>query len=380
MRILFVVLLASVVFAGCASKDKKDDPMEPAKLVKFETSAKLKKVWSRKAGDGQDKRYSRFVPAVTRSAVYIADVDGRVYAFDALKGKRIWKTSLKKDISAAISEADGQLYLGTYDGEIIALNAENGDVLWEKQASSEISSIPTSNGRIVVAQSIDGGVMGLNAKDGEKVWTFDHPVPILTLRGAASPVFAGQKVLLPFESGQIVALSASEGVSLWEARVGQPKGSTELDKIVDVDSSPLVIGQTIYAATYQGSIGAFEEGQGRPMWKKPLSTYTDLAYDSGKVFASSEDSTVYAFNSINGNEEWRNELLHRRDIKAPAVIGDYVAVIDKKGYLHLLKQEDGSFAYRFKPSGDDFRSPMISANSMLYILADNGRITAYKLK
>ncbi len=384
MRRLLVVILAGFLVIGlvigCATKDKKDSAMKSAKLVKFKTSAKLKRVWSKSAGTGQDKRYSRFVPAVTSERIYVSDVEGKVFAFNAKTGKSIWKVKLDTDVSAGVSVEGDQVYLGTYNGNVIALNAHDGSRLWEAKASSEVMAVPVSNGSVVVAQSIDGQVFGFDAQSGEKKWSFDHVVPVLTLRGAATPIFVSDLVILPFENGQLVALKALEGSSVWEARVGQPKGATELERIIDVDSSPLVVGDTLYAATFQGSIAAFSASEGRPLWKNPVSSYQDLAYSQSKLFVSEEDSAVVAFNSISGDKVWENELLHRRDINAPAIIGDYVAVIDKKGYLHLLKQDDGEFAYRFKPLGNRFRSPMVSMNAMLYVLADNGRLSAYKLK
>lgn len=380
MSRLLSLVLASLLVIGCSSSGKKEDLMKPAKLVKFKASAKMSGEWSRLAGTGQDKRYSRFVPALSDDRIFVCDVEGKVFAFDALTGNKVWKVDLDVEVSAGLFYDRGRLLLGTYDAGVIALNAENGSLLWKGKASSEVSALPVSNGLVVVAQSIDGQVFGMDAETGEKKWSFDHPVPVLTLRGAATPVFYSDLVILPFESGQLVALKANEGSSVWEARVGQPKGVTELERIVDVDSSPLVIGDSLYAATFQGSLAAFSPAQGQPIWKQSVSTYQDLVYSQGKVYVSAEDSTVFAFDSTTGEKVWENNQLFRRDLTAPTVVGDYIAVIDFEGFLHLLNQDDGSFAYRFKPVGDKYRSPLISKNNMLYILADEGRLTAYELK
>ena len=102
--------------------------------------------------------------------------------------------------------------------------------------------------------------------------------------------------------------------------------------------------------------------------------------DKGRIFASSEDSSVVAFDAASGNILWKNDQLFLRNIGAPSVIGNYVAVIDVDEYMHLLSQETGEFVYRFKPAGDGFRSPMVTYDDRLLILSDDGVLSSYEIK
>lgn len=108
---LKVVLVAAVVvlFTACASKDKKSS--KPASLVDFERSATLDKTWSVSAGSGQDARYSQLVPALSENALYVSDVEGRVFSYDRTSHKRNWKVDTNKAISASLAIAGKQLYL-----------------------------------------------------------------------------------------------------------------------------------------------------------------------------------------------------------------------------------------------------------------------------
>ena len=325
MRRVIALLCVVLLFTACASNEE-SEAVKPMELVKFEKTVKLKKIWTSDAGKGQDRRYSLFVPAIVDGVVYAADVKGRVFAFNAENGKRLWKSKLKRSVSGAISAHDGKVFLATYRGGVVALDAADGNLLWEAEASSEILAPPISNGNVVS-----------------------------------------------------ISLNAADGSLGWEVRVAQPRGSTDLERMVDIDGTPVLDGAFLYAGAYQGAVAAIARGTGRVMWNQDISAYQSLAVDKGNVYVVTEDDSVIAYNSATGSVEWRNDQLLRRNLGAPATIGDYLATIDEKGYMHILSQTDGSFAARIKPPGDDFRSPLVSVNDTLYVLADNGKLSAYRI-
>lgn len=379
LKTLFSLLLLAILSA-CSSNDEKKEALKAADLVDFDETVKVKKLWSRSLGSGRDKRYSRFSPAISEDSIYVSDVDGRVFAVDKDKGKLRWKTKLKKtDLSSGVGYAGNNLYVGTYDGELIALSKDNGDVLWKAKASSEILAVPVANTDVVVVQTIDGRLFGFDAKTGEQRWRYDHQVPSLTMRGLADPVMTRTQLISAFGNGQIVVLNPEDGAQLWNARVSQPKGVNELERVVDVDGSPIVKGGNVYAAAYQGAIAAFSQVKGGVVWKRDLSTIQNLSASNSKVFAVTEESHVVAYNLVNGNVEWINDQTHRRDLSAPLAYDDYVLAIDDDGYLHLMSAADGSFAYRFKPSGSGFSAKPISYDDRFLLLSDDGKLSAYSL-
>lgn len=374
-----LALAALVVLAACSSNEKKK-AMKPADLVDFDATTKIKKVWSRSVGDGMDKRLSRFLPAISTNAIYVSDVDGRVYSINKETGKREWKVKLKgRSLSAGVGHYGEMLYVGTYDGELIALSAVDGAELWSAKTSSEILAVPAANAEVVIAQTIDGRVFGFDAKTGASRWRYDHSVPSLTIRGLANPVMDRTQAFAAFGNGQVVSLNPSDGALLWSGRVSQPKGGNELEKIVDVDGSPLVSSGVVYAASYQGAIAAFSKAKGAVLWKQDMSTHYQLAESASKLIAVAEDSHIVAFNSSNGAIEWTNDALHRRDVRSPLVFDDYVIAIDKEDYLHVMSESDGGFAYRFKPSGDGFSAPPLAEGERFYLLSDDGRLSAYRM-
>ncbi len=369
-----------LVVSSCGSNDEKSLAAKPAELEKYEKTAKLKRIWSSTIGEGQDRRYSRFTPAVVDGVIYSADAEGRVFAHSLEKGRRLWRVNTKLNIGGAIAANETQVFFGTYDGEVVALDSSSGEQLWKAQVSSEVVAPPAVSDEIVVAQAIDGRVVALSASDGGLLWSYDHPVPVLSLRGTASPAIVTRQVILAFDNGQLLSLGLQDGVAQWDVRVSRPQGRTELERIVDIDGAPLVQGAFIYAASYQGRLVAINRGTGRVMWTKDINTANRLALGHGNIYASDMNGKIYAFNSLTGDVVWQSEALKNRGPRAPTVIGDYVAVIEEEDdYLHLMSSTDGTFAYRFKPAGNRFRSPSIAADDVLYVLADNGKLSAYSL-
>lgn len=380
MKMKFIVL-SCVLFGlfACSSNDKKEE-LKKSPLVEFSETAKVKKNWSVSVGKGRDKRYSKFLPAVVDDRVYASDTKGSVFAFNLNNGKLLWKTKAPTAISAGVGANSQSVFVGTFSGELIALDAEDGSEKWSSSVSSEILGVPAANESVVVVQTIDGRAFAFDVKSGESLWRYDHSVPSLTLRGTANPTIVRSQVLLAFGNGQLVSLQASDGALKWDRRLSQPKGRTELDKIIDVDTTPFVSGGLVYAANYQGTVGAYTSVQGQPVWRKDLSTYRDLYVSSGKVIAVSADSELMAFNSGSGAEQWKNDQMLARGLGAPAVVGSYVVTIDSDGYMHVVSAVDGSFADRIKPAGKGFSSSIVVNGDAFLVFSDNGTLSSYSIE
>ncbi|HAD08015.1 MAG TPA: outer membrane protein assembly factor BamB, partial [Porticoccaceae bacterium] len=73
--------------------------------------------------------------------------------------------------------------------------------------------------------------------------------------GTATPVVVGNMAILGLANGELVALNLLSGELLWETKFTTGEGKTELERIVDVNT-PVVVGDIIYASSYQGKVGA----------------------------------------------------------------------------------------------------------------------------
>lgn len=376
-----VLKAAAVVLALClAACSKVDENLKPVDLVKFDASVTLKKRWSQSIGAGHDRFYNRFRVAVQGDQLFAADDKGGVFALNASNGKTLWKTQLDTAIGGAVGASPSSVLVGTLKGEVIALDASNGKERWRAKVSSSLVTPPQGTESMVVALTNDNRLFAFDAATGQQRWTYDHSMPVLTYRTQATPVIVDDQVFVGFDNGQLLSFALADGQLRWSTRVAQPKGRTELNRMVDIDSTPIVDGPFVYAGSANGRLVAINRTTGRVSWGQNLSTLFDIAKSADLLFASGDDSHVLAYNAASGEPAWENKQLHRRNISAPGVIGEYVAVIDDEDYLHLLSQKDGSLAGRMKPSGSNFRAPMLTLGDSLLIFGDDGTLSAYGLQ
>jgi outer membrane protein assembly factor BamB len=366
-------------------------------LVDFKETLDLDKVWSRGIGEGQNKGFSSLTPALDGDTIYAVDYEGLVVALDSKTGKKHWSRKVNKSqeglwdwlksfyvagdpnrqIVGGIAAENGLLLVATYAGEVMALSKETGDELWRKQLPGEVVSAPRTNGSVVAAQTVNGKLFALDAKTGEQLWFYDNPPPVLTLRGTPSPIVTDTAIYAGFSNGRMMAFNPANGLILWEQRVASPKGRSELDRMVDIHSSPLIKDGVIYVGTYQGRISALARGTGKPLWGQDGSTSESLALSGDKLFVAQADGKLVAYNATTGEVLWTNEKMLRRLVNGPQVFGDYVAVVDFKGYMHVLNQSDGEFVARTRVDRKGARAPILTDGDTLYVYTNRGKLIAF---
>jgi outer membrane protein assembly factor BamB len=373
----FATLACVALLAACSSNDAVD--LEPADLVDIDTNAKVKKLWSEGVGSGMGKQYTLLQPAIKGDVVYAADHEGTVVALDRNSGREQWEVELETQVSGGVGLGQGRVLIGTLSGEVIALEASTGSVQWRQQVSSEVLAPPAGNGDIVAVQTLDGKVIALNATDGEQRWRYDTVQPALTLRGTSSPLVTENTVYAGFSSGKILAIESRDGILRWDQRLAVAKGRTELDRVIDIEGSPILVDDILYAASYQGRIMALNRGTGRPIWAHEDSTYQNLSAGLGYVFLVGADDTVKAYNATSGQLMWENDQLTRRRLGASQTFGSYVAVADFEGYVHIMSQTDGAFVARRKVDGNGVSAPMASVDDVLYVLGNSGDMEALSI-
>jgi len=269
--------------------------------------------------------------------------------------------------------------LGTTFGEVVALNAADGTDVWRSDVGSEVLSVPMSAGGLVFAQTIDGRLVALDAQSGELAWRFDNQLPVLTLRGTSSPVVADDIVYAGFANGKLSALRVANGEPVWEHRVMLPEGRSELERMVDVDARPLVLGPAIFVGAFQGRVKALSRRDGRPQWEQQYSTFLDLAEGYDQIYLIDEDDRVIALDRGTGEEIWALDSFARRNLSAPIAFSNYLAFGDAEGYLHVVAQRDGRMVGRRKLDGDGIRSNMVYADGTLYVLGNSGSLHALRV-
>jgi outer membrane protein assembly factor BamB len=376
-------LLLTGLLAGCSSLSglmgDEDNAEPPAQLEEFTATVSLKPLWSTRIGSGTEGQFVNLVPTVEGRYLLLADRDGRVVALAADTGKELWETKTDRLISAGPGAGEDLVLVGTSNAEVLALSILDGTVLWEAQVSSEVLSVPQIDRGVVVVQTADGHVAGLSAEDGQQLWTYDRTVPVLTLRGTSTPAVEGGVIIAGFASGKVAAISVEKGFVAWETSVAVPQGRSELERMVDVDDNPVIVGAAVYVGSYQGRVAVIDIQNGNLGWTRDLSSYAGLGVDFAQVYVTDADSDIWALTRSDGNSVWKQDKLHNRAVTAPEPFSNYVAVGDFEGYLHLLSRYDGHFVGRIKVDGKGISARPLAVNGVLYVYGNGGTIAAYTL-
>jgi outer membrane protein assembly factor BamB len=209
-------------------------------------------------------------------------------------------------------------------------------------------SAPTVHEGLVIVRTSDNLIHGVNMKDGLKKWTFSRVGPPLSLRSSAGVVASDGVIYAGFPGGKLAAIREDNGTLLWEVTVAQPKGVTEIERASDVTSTPVIDGMTIYSVAYQGKISAVDRVNSRTLWSRDISSYTGMSIDGARIYLSHTGGAVYSLAIESGKTYWRQGDLLNRKLTTPLGLGDYVAVGDLEGYIHILDKETGAFLGRIQ--------------------------------
>ncbi|MFP5463806.1 MAG: outer membrane protein assembly factor BamB [Gammaproteobacteria bacterium] len=356
-----------------------DKPEIKAELPELTGSITVEVVSEHRITDGMPDGYPKPWPAFDDEVVYTLGESRRhLFAHALADGKRLWKAGLEDDITGGVGVGDDLVLVGTANGELIALAATDGKERWRVPLESEILAPPTARDGVVVVATGDGHLYGLGSADGARKWSIEREVPTLSLRGGSAPLTTPTLALHGFADGHLVAVDLHTGREAWDTPIVQPRGRTELERMVDADCQPVIEGGAVFAGAYQGRASGIELATGTVGWARELSCDTALAADSFNVYGVDTDDRISAFDQRSGAVYWEQDALKGRHLTAPAVVGSYLAVADIEGYVHWLRADDGTLVGRTRPTKDAFLLPPYVRDGVAYFLSEGGRLYALR--
>jgi outer membrane protein assembly factor BamB len=355
-----------------------DNTTPPAELLPIDNPISITELWDAEIGSGTEGANVNLAPAVDENRVYAAGRDGEVVALDAATGQAIWQVETELPISAGVGLGEDLAVVGTSDGEVLALRADDGTEVWRVRVSSEVLAVPRIAGETVVVRSIDGTLAALDAGTGSQLWLYTHRVPALTLRGVASPEIVQDLVIAGLDTGKLVVLSLENGGPVFEKTIAPPRGRTEMERLVDIDTAPRVVGDILYVAAYQGNITAMDMRSGRTVWSLDFSSHSGLDVDASRVYVADDTDTLWALDRNSGAVIWKQEGLTGRRLSAPVVSGNYVVVGDFEGYLHWLARDTGRLAGRVRVDKKGIAVAPAVRGDVLFVLGEGGELSAYQ--
>ncbi len=279
-------------------------------------------------------------------------------------------------LSGGITVSGDRLYIGSERGQVYALNTSDGSIVWQAKAAGEALSRPVVSDGLVLIHTSNGMLQGLDQATGAVKWTVNLDMPALSLRGESAPSVAFGGAIVGGDNGRVSAVIMNQGQLIWQQRISQPSGATEIDRLSDVDTTPIIVNGVVYALAYNGNLSALDLRSGQILWKREIGGVKDLIVDAGRIYLVDQDDRVIALNADGGVAIWRqSELLHR-NLTSPVLYNGYIVVGDGEGYLHWLNTTDGRFVAQQKLDSSGFQTEPVVASDKLLIQSKDGEVYA----
>jgi outer membrane protein assembly factor BamB len=213
-----------------------------------------RRVWEAHEGKSDWWPSCYTIPTVTQGKLVLATRNG-ARALDAKTGQPLWKLAGKFNGCLA---ANGIIYV-IKDGTLCALDLASGKVIWIGPTTiGDTASAPARSGDRLVVGTADGRVCAFSIKDGAPLWAAQTGPSLSSLqpyqRGGSdvnsSPSILGETVYVGASDGEVHAYALTDGAKLGSYRLGAP-----------VASSPHIVGDTLYIGGYDGNLYAFAVGK-----------------------------------------------------------------------------------------------------------------------
>ncbi|HAZ55340.1 MAG TPA: outer membrane protein assembly factor BamB [Franconibacter helveticus] len=386
-KLLLPGLLSVTLLSGCSLFSGEEDVVKMSPLPTVQNQFDPQTAWSTSVGDGIGDFYSNLHPAFLDDTVYAADRHGIVKAMNIADGKEVWRVDLSEKtgwlsrnrpalLSGGVTVAGAHAYIGSEKAQIYALNTADGTIAWQTRVAGEALSRPVVSDGLVLVHTSNGILQALNESDGAVKWTVNLDMPSLSLRGESAPTSAYGAAIVGGDNGRVSAVLMQQGQMIWQQRISQATGATEIDRLSDVDTTPVVVNGVVYALAYNGNLTALDLRSGQIMWKRELGSVNDFIVDGGRIYLVDQNDRLLALNTEGGVTLWtQSDLLHR-NLTAPALYNGYLVVGDSEGYMHWINTDEGRFVAQQKVDGSGFLTEPVVANDKLLIQAKDGTLYA----
>ena len=372
-KIFSLILILSI--SSCSSiafwQSDEVDPDEPRELIDFNERFEFTENWDIKFKG--ENLLNSFIPAFSGTSLFFVDHEGNVFNMDIESGEIIWETELETIISAGIVAGFGKLFLSDDQGNLISLDQEDGSILWKSFAGGEVLANVDVDAGLVIVKTGSGFLNAFNIETGFEEWSYRSVAPNLTVRGSSSPVINDGVVYATFDNGRIGAFNIKTGLPIWDGAISFTEGVSELDNLIDADSSPVLEGNRIYTVNFQGNLSVFDAAQRRMVWESKESSFYEPFILRGVLGIISADSKISTYSSRTFEDSWKLEEYALRELSNPATFKGYILVGDLEGYIHAIDPLTGITVARKKISRNKITT-LISRSDSFYAIDEKMKL------
>ncbi len=354
----------------------------------------LGRAWTVSIGKGSTgTRRLNSGPVVMGGKVFTMDTGGDIRAFDTKTGRELWQARIavaKRNSDAAfgggVGAGDGRVYATTGYGIVAAFDAATGVELWRHKVDTPLRGAPTIAGSRIFVLTQDNQIFALGAEKGDVLWSVAGTVEIAGLLGAGAPAVALDTVVVGFSSGELNALRAENGRSVWSDVLARTGRSTAMAALSDIDASPVIDRGRVFAIGHGGRMVAIELATGQRVWERNFAGISTPAVVGEFIFLVTTDAEVVCLTRTDGKVRWVLQLPRYGDPKkkadpirwsGPVVASEKLLLTGSNKQLVTVSPYTGKLNAKIKLGAPSFLAPVVADNTV-YVLTDDGKLTAYR--
>lgn len=188
--------------------------------------------------------FSYSSPLLHHGALYLGNLDGRLYALNASTGELLWYHTTDGPITSSPRAHNDMLFFGSNDGNIYALRLSTRKVAWKYPTRDWVNSSPLIADGVLYIGSNDRTVLALDTQTGRKKWSFATEGPAISI-----PALYQNLVFAAGGSGDgtLYALQRSDGSLFWRFPTGGK-----------IQSDPVVVGDKLYLSSTDHMLYVFQ--------------------------------------------------------------------------------------------------------------------------
>lgn len=364
-----VLFLAGLALVGCASGPDRPKPLE---LGPNPALIGVRMAWTAPMGE---VRFPLQVPVIG-ARVAVADDAGQVRMLDVNSGRILWQISAGEPIAAGVGSDGDTAAVVTRGNTLVALR--DGQVLWRQPLSAQVFTAPLVAGARVFVAAADRSVMAFDGTTGRRLWVRPRAgAEPLVLRQAGALLAVGNTLVVGV-AGRLDGLDPLTGSVRWEVPLATPRGTNDVERLVDIVAGISRDGTTVCARAFQANVGCIDAARGNLLWAQRANGHQGVAGDASAVFGVESNGTVVSWDRRTGTQRWVQDKLRHRQTTAPAVVGRSVAVGDGSGLVHLLSRDDGSLLDRLSTDGSAVAATPVLAADTLVVVTQKGGVYGFR--
>jgi outer membrane protein assembly factor BamB len=364
-------VLACALIAGTALLAACSGPSrpKPADIAPVPVLQEVRTAWSARIGQ---VNFPLVVAVHGDQHVALADGRGTVVVLNVRTGQDVWRVTLDQPISAGVGSNGQQVAVVTRSNQLVVLR--EGQVQWRQNLLAESFTPPLVAGGRVFVLGADRVVTAFDAGNGRKLWSQQRSGDPLVLRQAG--------VLLPYQntlvvgfSGRMAGLNPDNGALRWETAIATPRGTNDMERLVDLLGPANRVGDTLCVRAFQSQVGCVQAERGQTLWSRPSVGERSVSGNETLVFSVLSNGVVQAHNRSNGERVWETERLRYRQLSAPLSTPRGVLVADSGGWLYVLSLADGNLLNRVRFEGDELVAAPAQIGAHTVLVSRDGRVT-----